>query len=86
MNSISVSGEVGGDCSNRTGDVFVPNNTEVFEYAHGGTSPIATLSLPGNSGAACSIDPSTGNLAVVFSGSDADVAIFPKCHRHAKDV
>jgi hypothetical protein len=77
VDSISVDGGVGGDCSDSTGDVFVTNNTEVLEYAHGGTSPIATLSLPGDYAAGCSIDPSTGNLAVVFSGSGANVAIFP---------
>ena len=77
VDSISVSGEVGGDCSDSTGNVFVTNKTQVFEYAHGGTSPIATLTVPGDDAAACSIDPGTGNLAVVFSGSGANVAIFP---------
>jgi hypothetical protein len=77
VDSISLVGQVGGDCSDSSGDVFVPNNAEVLEYLHGGTSPIATLNLPGGSAAACAIDPGTGNLAVVFSGSGANIAIFP---------
>lgn len=68
---------LGGDCSDSVGDVFITNDTEVLEYVHGGTSPIATLSLPGNEARACSIDPKTGNLAVVFSGNNANLAIFP---------
>jgi hypothetical protein len=35
----------------------------VYEYAHGGTAPIATLSDPGLA-KGCAIDPVTGNLAV----------------------
>jgi hypothetical protein len=77
VDSISVSGEVGGDCSDSAGNVFVTNKTQVFEYEHGGASPIATLSVPGDDAAACSIDPGTGNLAVVFSGSGANIAVFP---------
>ncbi|MGC1336055.1 MAG: hypothetical protein WA812_11845 [Candidatus Cybelea sp.] len=77
VDSISVSGELGGDCADSAGNVFVTNNTEVLEYSHGGTSPIATLSLPGDDAAGCSIDPGTGNLAVVFSESGANVAVFP---------
>ncbi|HEV3091882.1 MAG TPA: hypothetical protein VGX91_10650, partial [Candidatus Cybelea sp.] len=34
------------------------------EYAHGGTTPIATLTDPNNAPEGCSVDPSTGNLAV----------------------
>ncbi len=51
----------------------MPNATKVLEYAHGGTSPIATLTLPDNASSGCSIDPKTNNLAVVF---DTQVAIF----------
>jgi hypothetical protein len=65
-----------GDCTDSNGDVFIGNNNEIVEYAHGGTTRIATLGLPGNSVSNCSVDPRTGNLAVVFLGSDADVAVF----------
>jgi len=68
---------LGGGCSDSAGNVFITNDAEVLEYAHGGTSPISTLSLPGNEARACAIDPRTGDLAVVFTGISADVAIFP---------
>jgi hypothetical protein len=57
-------------CSDpNTGNVFVPEadarGVLIYEYAHGGTSPVATLKGPANSTlGACSVDPTTGNLAV----------------------
>jgi hypothetical protein len=76
--SISAGGYMyAGDCVDSDGNVFIANGASVVEYAHGGTTPIQTLNLPGDSAAGCSIDPSTGNLAVVFSESGANVAIFP---------
>jgi hypothetical protein len=56
-----------GECVDGHGDVFIANDdaTQIFEYAHGGTSPIATLNDPGYYPRGCSIDPTTGNLAVV---------------------
>ncbi len=59
-----------GLCVDAAGDIFIPSTTNqstqastIYEYAHGGTEPIAALS---DSGAAygCSVDPSTGDLAV----------------------
>ncbi len=77
-----------GICSDRKGDVFIEAEyyygTTMYEYAHGGTSPIATLADGGNGYANdCSSDPKTDNLAVVSrSDPDAsgDIAIF----KHAK--
>jgi hypothetical protein len=66
-----------GDCTDANGNVFISNNQNIFEYAHGGAAPIATLDLPGSNAIGCSVDPTTGNLAVVFSGSGKNVAIFP---------
>ena len=66
-----------GDFTDANGNVFISNNDNIFEYAHGGTEPIATLDLPGSNAIGCSVDPTTGNLAVVFSGSGKNVAIFP---------
>jgi hypothetical protein len=53
-------------CADSKGDVFVPSGgDEIWEYAHGGTQPIATLDdVYGYDATACSVDPSTGNLAV----------------------
>lgn len=54
-----------GQCVDGAGDVYVTQffGAAVTEYAHGGTSPIKTLSGPGYP-IGCSIDPTTGNLAV----------------------
>jgi len=54
------------ECVDSHGDVFIANDeaTDIVEYAHGGTSPIATLQDPGFYPSDCSIDPTTGNLAV----------------------
>jgi hypothetical protein len=75
VGSLSTSAS-GGICSDSSGNVFIPDDAQVFEYAHGGTTPIATLSLPGDNANGCAIDPTTGNLAVVFMGSKGNVAIF----------
>jgi hypothetical protein len=57
-----------GMCSDRSGDVFVADvwNFRLVEYAHGGTTPIATLTDDDGHPTNCSVDPSTGNLAVVY--------------------
>ena len=45
-------------CSDPTnGNVFVTSDTKVFEYAHGGTTPIATLDAPPSAGfSGCSVN------------------------------
>jgi hypothetical protein len=53
-------------------------NSYLVEYAHGGTTPIAKLDDSGFLSLACSIDPTTGNLAV--GQSIDDVAVW----RHAR--
>lgn len=70
-----------GVCADGQGNVYVSHNSdsqgsEVVEYAHGGTTPIATFGLPGVAAAGCSVDPTSGNLAVMFQDSDYNVAIF----------
>jgi hypothetical protein len=63
VGKLSVSG-AWGLCSDTNGNVFVTlDSGAVVEYAHGGTTPINTLSARG--AWSCSWDPSTGNLAVV---------------------
>jgi hypothetical protein len=72
-----------GECSDAAGDVFITNflASQILEYAHGGTSPIATLSDPGEYPVGCAVDPTTGNLAVtnqLTTGySSGDLAIYP---------
>jgi hypothetical protein len=59
--------EAGGLCSDHAGNVWIPDWAQgtITEYAHGGSEPISTLYDPGVSPADCSIDATTGNLAVV---------------------
>jgi hypothetical protein len=71
-----------GECVDKTGNVFIANYTasNILKYAHGGTSSIATLSDPGYLPGDCSVDPTTGNLAVtnyLTTGSgQGNVAIY----------
>jgi hypothetical protein len=71
----------GGICSDANGDIFVPDGSEIVEYAHGGTQPIATLKdgigFPSYANG-CAVDPTTGNLAVTNDGGpyQGNVAIY----------
>jgi hypothetical protein len=67
-----------GECVDPAGDVFIVasanashSSSVIYEYAHGGTTPIAMLEDPGPA-AGCAIDPTTGNLAASGDG----VAVF----------
>jgi hypothetical protein len=51
-------------CSNSVGDVFITNASGVAEYPHGSADQIAFLPGPFGSVDSCSIDPTTGDLAV----------------------
>ena len=55
-----------GLCSDKAGNVWIVDDetSTITEYAHGGTSPKATLGDSGEYPAGCSVDPTTGNLAV----------------------
>jgi hypothetical protein len=63
----------GTECVDPAGNVFVtaeiyasnssPPSGLIYEFAHGGTSPIATLDDPAVP-SSCSVDPKTGDLAV----------------------
>jgi hypothetical protein len=76
-----------GACSDSSGHVFVTqsgtsSSGEVIEFAHGGTSAVATLSDTGTA-MACAYDRSTGNLAVANSydadapgGPGSDIAVY----------
>ncbi len=76
--------EPSGQCVDKAGDVFIANfgDSNILEYAHGGTTPIKTLSDTGYYPLGCSVDPTTGNLAVTnrlsTSFTTGDVAIYPK--------
>lgn len=66
LQSITNIGRPAGLCSDAKGDVFVANQTgsDVLEFAHGGTTPIATLPDASYSPSSCAIDPVSGDLAV----------------------
>ncbi len=73
-----------GLCADARGNVWITNadngrgNGYLVEYAHGGSDPIATLQDPQNAPEACSVDISSGNLAVanVPAGSEPNVAVY----------
>jgi hypothetical protein len=54
-----------GECVDKTGNVWIANTlaSNLLEYAHGGTTPIAKLADPGQYPVDCSIDKNDGTLA-----------------------
>ena len=71
----------GAMCSDKNGNVFVTdaNNSDIVEYSHGGTSPIATLKEFPNAPQACSVDAVSRNLAVANGGATfehGNIAVF----------
>jgi hypothetical protein len=70
-----------GCVDNKRGNVFIVNfagtfsmPSGVYVYQHGGSNPIAVLSVSGPIG--CSVDPTTGNLAVgVFGGGSGNSSL-----------
>ncbi len=72
----------GGECADKAGDVFITDSSAsvIREYAHGGTIPIAVLSDAGYEPWGCSVDPTSGDLAVtnltITLGEGGDVAVF----------
>jgi len=71
-----------GLCADKSGDVWIVDDgaQQIVEYKHGGTSPVATLSDPGEYPEGCSVDPATGNLAVTnfySSSGNGSVSIYP---------
>jgi hypothetical protein len=69
-----------GLCSDKSGDVFVVDSAAqtIIEYAHGGSSPIATLNDSGNHPQGCAVDPQSGNLAAAggYPYQNANIAVF----------
>jgi hypothetical protein len=76
---LDVSPRLQGECSDKAGNVWVTSFgvSEILEFAHGGTSPIAVLTEDRNTDPwGCSVDPITGNLAV--TNTNSTIAIFPQ--------
>lgn len=88
--AFEVPGPIDDTCSDSKGNVFVTMLVKtsgkprgfIYEYAHGGTSPIATLNAPDhNVPLDCSSDPTTGNLAVTNQNIEnytPSVAVYAK--------
>lgn len=68
----------GGLCSDAEGNVFLTQDREIREYAHGRTRAIAVLHNPlGGVSQFCAVDPTTGDLAVSGGGArNGGVAIY----------
>lgn len=72
-----------GECSDAAGNVWITNTkiTQIFQFRHGGKTPIKILTDPTGFPVSCAVDAATGNLAVTnifdFSGS-GDVLIYKK--------
>jgi len=78
-----------GECVDANGNVYVADYRygRLFEYSHGGTKRIRTLS-PGDA-SGCAVDPSSGNLAVTNLASHnrhntGSVAIYRDAHGKPK--
>ncbi len=66
-----------GQCVDASGDVYVVDNgtSEIYEYQHGVSAPIATAGDSFGKPDGCSVDPTTGNVAVSnFSGATSSTA------------
>jgi hypothetical protein len=78
---------VGGMCTDAAQHLYVTYTDlyQIQEYDHGGTRPIKILEDPSGTPADCSVDPTTGNLAVSNSGSlggQSNVLVY----RHARGI
>ena len=75
-----------GLCSDNAGNVWVAtlygNGGRMIEYAHGGTSPAASLNDPSFYPRGCSVDPTTGNLAVTNKSFDGPGSL--AIYKHAQ--
>jgi hypothetical protein len=64
LSSFAFRGTDAGLCSDNSGNVFIPAPGFIYKFAHGGTKPVATLEDTGNVPLGCSVDSTSGNLAV----------------------
>jgi hypothetical protein len=75
-----------GECIDAKGDVFITDSgaAMVREYAHGGTKPVRVLYDAGYKPYSCSVDPTTGNLAVANSPTSVRGGGGIAVYRHAR--
>ena len=70
-----------GECADASGDVYITDYAaeQILEYAHGGGKPLKKLDDAPDSPYACSVDPTTGNLAVANddgTSKEGNIAIY----------
>lgn len=78
-----------GMCTDSVGNVWIPDadTRKLYEYAHGGTKPIKTIQQYSGYPYSCSVDPTTGNVAVANSHPNGKyqaysvVDVYPKGSR-----
>ncbi len=76
-------GSAAGTCSDATGNVFITTWTQfplagyIFEYAHGGTTPIATINLGSSAPGGCSVDLADDLAVIEGNGSVANIVVYP---------
>ena len=63
-----------GECTSKKSHgkwwVVATGSNQVLEFAHGGTTPIATINISAGVPASCAVDNGTGNLAVTMINND----------------
>ncbi|MGA7353972.1 MAG: hypothetical protein WBW76_00945 [Candidatus Cybelea sp.] len=70
-------GNGGTACADTFGNVYITDQNAVLEFAHGGTTPVNTYPISNATATTCSVDSTTGDLAVAVNQSSGyDVAIF----------
>ncbi|MGC2633944.1 MAG: hypothetical protein WA215_06990 [Candidatus Cybelea sp.] len=82
-----------GECVDKAQNIYITDGNgpvtglhKIFEYAHGGTTPIAALRDPAGEPNGCAVDPNTGNLAVTTSRYQhaEEIAVFTPGHAKPK--
>jgi hypothetical protein len=77
-----------GECIDNSGDVFITNfnGSNILEYRHGSVTPKEIISDSGEHPAGCSVDPTTGNLAVnnsyTVSNEAGSISLYKYNPRH----
>jgi hypothetical protein len=77
--------QASGQCVDSKGDVYITDfgASRVHEYAHGSRKRMRTINVSGAHD--CSIDPTSGDLAVIKGPLNGGVIIFKNSRRHGKE-
>ena len=73
-----------GECVDKAQDVFITSGGAIFEYPHGGSSPVRILGDPAGTPNSCAVDPVTGNLAVTAGGRTISGSIALAVYKNGK--